>query len=397
MRYCRIEYPGIALSPNNEINGLTFGGVGSRTVIEYIMVSYSGDDSFEWFGGTVNCRYLVAYAGVDDDFDTDNGFRGNVQFCLGLRNPNIADISGSNGFESDNNAAPNFNGPRTQCNFSNMTVIGPLKDTNSTVNPNYRRGAHIRRNSLKSFANSLFMGWPDAVLLDGSGTTCAIGADTSRIKANIFSGCPGGYKSTNAGCSFDVNAYMSANNTLFPLNSQIQLSNPYNGWTTGNYSPSNFYPNSGSPALTGANFSYPGFNNFTPTTYRGAFDQNGTWANGWTNFRPDTVNYKILPIGIQPVSNIVPKQYSLQQNYPNPFNPATSIKFDIAMTGFVKLAVFDILGREVTNIVNEVLKSGEYKISYNASNLPSGVYIYRLSVTNEITTWSASKKLMLVK
>jgi hypothetical protein len=98
------------------------GGVGRKTVIEYIQVSYSGDDSFEWFGGTVNCKYLIAYKGVDDDFDTDNGYRGMNQFLLGVRDSAIADISGSNGFESDNNAnSPNnFNSPRTKPIYSNV-------------------------------------------------------------------------------------------------------------------------------------------------------------------------------------------------------------------------------------------------------------------------------------
>ncbi|MEO8512077.1 MAG: T9SS type A sorting domain-containing protein [Ignavibacteria bacterium] len=397
MKYCRIEYPGIALSPNNEINGLTFGGVGSRTVIDYIMVSYSGDDSYEWFGGTVNCTHLIACYAVDDDFDTDNGFRGNVQFCLDVRNPNIADVSGSNGFESDNNATPNYNAPRTQPNFSNVTIVGPLKDTTSTINPNFTRGIHDRRNSLMSIANSLIMGWPTAALLDGAGTTCALQNDSSRIKSNIFSGCYQGYKSTNAGCSFDAIVYMSGNNTSYPINSLMQLTDPYGAYSTGNYSPANFNPAAGSPALTGSNFTYPGFNNFVNTTYRGAFSQNDTWANTWTNFRPDTVNYKLGPIGIQPISNVVPKSFSLQQNYPNPFNPSTKISFNVASNGFAKLVIFDVLGREVASLVNENLKAGEYAVNFNASNLPSGVYLYRLTLSGDKASFTSTKRLILVK
>ncbi|MGB4853907.1 MAG: hypothetical protein WBQ38_16470, partial [Ignavibacteria bacterium] len=79
------------------------GGVGSRTVIEFVQVSYSGDDSFEWFGGNVNCKYLIAYKGLDDDWDADNGYRGRVQFGLSVRDSSIADVSSSNGFEIDNN------------------------------------------------------------------------------------------------------------------------------------------------------------------------------------------------------------------------------------------------------------------------------------------------------
>lgn len=135
---------------------------------------------------------------------------------------------------------------------------------------------------------------------------------------------------------------------------------------------------------------------FTTTTYRGAFDQNSTWANDWTNFRPDTVNYK-GPIGISPISNIVPKSFNLQQNYPNPFNPTTNIKFDVASSGFAKLVVFDILGREVATLVNEELKAGQYAVNYNAANLPSGVYLYRLTVDGTNSTFVDTKKLILVK
>ena len=76
LRYVRIEYAGYAFLPDNEINGLTFGGVGSGTIIDNVQVSYANDDSFEWFGGTVNCKHLICFKTLDDDFDTDNGFAG---------------------------------------------------------------------------------------------------------------------------------------------------------------------------------------------------------------------------------------------------------------------------------------------------------------------------------
>ncbi len=398
-RYVRIEYSGIALSPNNEINGLTMGAVGSATTIEYVMVAYNGDDSFEWFGGTVNCKYLISYFPVDDEFDTDFGYRGKLQFLLGIRKPSIADISGSTCFESDNNNGPNFNTPRTTPLFSNVTSIGPKQYDTSVINPNFTRGGHLRRNSLISIANTVMMGWPTGLFYDGSGTTCAIQNDTSRVKANILAGCYTLAASTSAGCSFDALGYTNGNNTIFTTTAGALLTNPYGGVATGNYSPSFFNPAAGSPALSGANFTLPGLNDpfFTPTTYRGAFDQNGTWANGWTNFRPDTVNYKLIPIGIEPISNIVPKSFSLQQNYPNPFNPVTNIKFNVATGGFAKLVIFDVLGREVAELVNENLKAGEYAVSYNASNLPSGVYLYRLTITGDKASFISTKKLMLVK
>ena len=398
MRYCRIEYSGFALSPNNEINGLTMGGVGSRTTIEYIQVSWNGDDSFEWFGGTVNARYLVSYNPVDDEFDTDFGYRGKVQYGLSIRKPAVADISGSTCFESDNNNGPNYNTPRTQPIFTNITSIGPKQYDTTIVNPNFTRGGHLRRNSLICVVNSILMGWPTGIYYDGAGTTCAMQSDTSRFKANVLAGCTTVSGSASPGCGFDHAAYTTGNNTVITTTAGAQLNSPYGGVITGNYSPSSFMPAGGSPVLSGANFSLPGMNDpfFTATTYRGAFDQNSTWADGWTNFRPDTVDYKAV-IGIEPISNLVPKVYRLDQNFPNPFNPTTNIRFDISHTGFAKLVVYDILGREINTLVSENVKAGEYRVSFNASNLPSGVYFYRLTVTGDDNTWSATKKLMLVK
>ena len=398
-RYVRIEYSGVALSPNNEINGLTMGGVGSGTTIEYVMVSYNGDDSFEWFGGTVNCKYLVSYIPVDDELDNDFGFRGKIQFVLAVRKPGVADISGSTCIESYNNNGPNFNTPRTQAQISNVTSIGPKQYDTSLINPNFTRNSHIRRNTLTSFYNSVMMGWPQGVFYDGGGVTCAVQNDTSRVKANIFAGCYTLASSTSAGCSFDAASYTNGSNTIFTTTAAAQLSNPYGNVSTGSYSPANFFPAAGSPALSGANFTFPGINDpwFTVTTYRGAFGQTSTWMDGWTNFRPDTVNYKLMTIGIEPVNNIVPNAFSLDQNYPNPFNPVTKIKFDVSQGGFAKLVVFDILGREVATLVSEDVKAGQYAVDYNASNLPSGVYLYRLTVTGGNSTFTDTKKFMLIK
>ena len=167
MKYVRIEYPGIAYSLNNEINGLTFGGVGRGTTIDYIQVSYSGDDSYEWFGGTVNCKHLIAYRGWDDEFDTDFGFKGKLQFLVGLRDPEVADQSGSNGFESDNDGSGSTNSPRTSPTWWNVTLVGPLATTTSPINSLFKRGMHLRRSSQNKINNTLVMGWPLGILIDG--------------------------------------------------------------------------------------------------------------------------------------------------------------------------------------------------------------------------------------
>lgn len=88
-----------------------------------------------------------------------------------------------------------------------------------------------------------------------------------------------------------------------------------------------------------------------------------------------------------------PIEYALEQNYPNPFNPGTKIKYSIPEDGFVKLAVYNLLGEEVVTLVNTQQKAGRYEIDFNASSLASGMYIYRIDANNFV----ASKKLMLMK
>jgi hypothetical protein len=98
-------------------------------------------------------------------------------------------------------------------------------------------------------------------------------------------------------------------------------------------------------------------------------------------------------IGIPPISTQVPKDFMLYQNYPNPFNPTTTIKFAIPKAGFVKLAVYDMLGREVKTLVNESLGAGNYEVKFNSANLSSGIYFYKL-ITGDFTE---VKKMSLIK
>lgn len=98
-------------------------------------------------------------------------------------------------------------------------------------------------------------------------------------------------------------------------------------------------------------------------------------------------------IGINNISNIEPDYYSLHQNYPNPFNPTTQIKFDLSKISYVKLNVYDVLGKEVAALVNEELKAGEYSVDWNAFNYPSGVYFYAI----QAGYYSETKKMILIK
>lgn len=184
LKYVRIEFPGIAFAKDNEINGLTLGSVGSGTTLDYIQVSYSGDDSFEWFGGTVNAKHLVSIANVDDVFDFDNGFSGRLQFLVGQRDPLLADQAGqSNGIESDNSASDFVVGPRTRPVISNMTIIGP---GNTGVDAKHEYANLWRRGSKMILANSIFIGGRYGLDIRDKETGDALTDGSSLIKTNFY-------------------------------------------------------------------------------------------------------------------------------------------------------------------------------------------------------------------
>jgi hypothetical protein len=243
LKYVRIEFPGIAFAPNNEINGLTMGSVGSGTTIDYIQVSYSGDDSFEWFGGRVNAKHLIALKGLDDDFDTDFGYRGKLQFLVSMRDPSIADVSGSNGFESDNDAAGSTLTPTTHPTFCNVSLFGPLATPSTPFNSNFKRGEHLRRNTMCSLFNSVVAGWPVGLFIEGALTQSNATNDSLRIENVFMSGMGANFAAT-----FDSTYFTSParNNTKYANNSSLLVYDPFNQTSP------NFLPMPGSPLLYGS-------------------------------------------------------------------------------------------------------------------------------------------------
>ena len=290
LRYVRIEYAGYAFLPDKEINGLTFGGVGNATVVDYVQVAYANDDSFEWFGGTVNCSHLVSYRALDDDFDTDNGFSGKVQFGIAFRDSAVADISKSEAFESDNDANGSQLLPQTKAVFCNMTVIGPRQEAKNIGNSLFLAGAQIRRNSSLSIFNSIFIGWPVGLLIDASKGYPTDNNFSSglNVQNTIIAGCatPVSYAAsttspTGASSATILNWFHTTafGNTVLTTTTGVKLMAPFN------YANPDFTPQAGSPALTGAAFSHADLlNGFTAVSYRGAVGANDTWYKAWTKF-----------------------------------------------------------------------------------------------------------------
>jgi len=379
-RYVRLEFPGVNLTgiSGNEINGLTMGGVGSRTVIEYVMVSYCGDDAFEWFGGNVNCKYLIAYKTLDDDWDCDNGYRGRVQFGLSVRDKDIADISSSNGFEIDNNnnSPSNTNGPRTRPIFSNMTVVGPFETTSTTVNPLFQRGGHLRRNMQACIYNSLIMGWRTGIRFDGSGVCNDANDGTVQLRDNIFSGNLTLADQTGGTVIPDPVSYINTWNTSYTNNTDVQLTSPFNIYPDpASSSVNHWMPVGGSPALSGAGFANPNLAGFETVSFRGAFGTNN-WSLVWSQFNP--INYN-LPVPSDFNVTVIPEAFLNIST--GQLNSADTIRVKLRQN----FAPFNVVD-SAKAVINQVTFTGTFIFN----NAPSGTYYLQVIHRNSLETWSKS-------
>ena len=322
--YARIEFAGYPFNTDQEINGLTMGSVGSGTKIDHVQVSYCNDDSFEWFGGSVNAKYLIAYKGWDDDFDTDNGYSGKLQYLLSIRDPRIADNSASNGFESDNNAEGSAITPFTSPVFSNVTIIGPIsqdpafENTTSYINggsynPNngsklgqYQAAIQIRRSSRLNCYNSLFVGFPVGIIIEndkGSQTQESATAGELAIKNVVFSSMKilGSDKNKSFVDLFSNNSSISEGETRESFSASFFKNSLFGNVADATLAElnlnNNYAPNSGSILLNRSNlFTDPKVADvfFDKVDFIGAFkstSDSDNWTLGWANFDPQNTVY----------------------------------------------------------------------------------------------------------
>lgn len=326
LSYVRVEFAGYPFATDQEINGVTFGSVGDGTKVDHVQVSYSNDDSYEWFGGTVNCKNLIAFNGWDDDFDTDNGFSGHVQYGLSVRDPRIADKSQSNGFESDNDASGSTATPTTSAVFSNMTFIGPKQIdsdfantadyiTGGSLNPNngsglgkYQSAMQIRRGSRLNCINSVALGWPIGLIIDSEkgdtreqakagnirlqnvwfGNMGVTGSDANKeyrdVLVNFVNKKPVADETQQ---SYSTTFFLAQNGNRVATLSEMLLT----GKSLFAGLRADFLPAAGSPLLNAASFDGVASNWFDKVSYIGAFSTSADWLQGWTNFDPENTEY----------------------------------------------------------------------------------------------------------
>ncbi len=316
VKYVRIEYAGTPINPNQEVNSLTMGSVGSGTTIENVQCTYGLDDSFEFFGGAVNCKYLVAYKGLDDDFDCDNGFVGKVQYAVSVREETLADQSGSNGFEVDNDGTGSGATPFTAPVFSNVTIMGAKSDREAPISLQFQNAMHLRRNNKIKIINSVFTGFPNGLFIDGTATATNAANGDLILKNIILAGVDswGGNGYGSAGTIFPNAPANGAQHPTNPRGADIATASATIGgesastWflaQTGNESlakyedaglksviynqPPDFLPTAGSKIFTKTWDAF-GQTGLETATFIGAFGTTD-WTEGWTNFNPALTDY----------------------------------------------------------------------------------------------------------
>ena len=263
LRYVRVEYAGIEFSPDNELNGIAFQGVGSGTIVDHVQVHMNQDDGVEMFGGTVNLKYVMVTGARDDSFDWTDGWTGKAQFLVAQQYGDDAD----NGFEVDNSDANNEATPRSAATIYNATLVG---DPNGLKSDN---GMLIREGAAGIFANFIVTGF-NKIGLDINNKSTHAQANNGKlvVKNSIFfKNKKGNFGDEKDDDGFDeaAFAYKNRNKETDPgLTDPFNKSNP------------NFTPGAGANAVSPASPPADGF--FEQVDFIGGVSPSNNWTTGWT-------------------------------------------------------------------------------------------------------------------
>jgi len=390
LRYLSVRHGGFSISgvSGDEINGVTFGAVGKGTTVEHVEVFANFDDGYEWFGGTVEAKYLVAAFCGDDGFDWDMGFRGKGQFWFAVQGTDEAGRGGELDGGDDNETGTPYAIPL----LSNVTWIGAGASSVGVGGDGNDRALYFRDNSGGKIWNSIvtdFVASSSVVtvedLVSGEDSRSRLEAGELVLANNIWYGFSKGNTIGSVATQDFVQTHLLANGNQI-VDPQL---NGISRTTDGGLDPR---PSAGSPANSG--FVSPPDAFFTNVSYLGAFNPiDGIWTEGWTAVSAlGYTSYTTVDVE-EEILSTTPVDYSLSQNYPNPFNPSTRIVYSVVELTQVRLTVTNILGQVVETLVDDFRNLGTYEITFNASNLASGLYIYRLEAGSTVI----SKKMTLLK
>jgi hypothetical protein len=311
LQFARIEFAGTILEDGNETNGLTLAGVASGTIVDHIQISRGNDDGLEIFGGDVNVKFVVSWQNRDDDFDTDLGYTGVVQYAI-ARRLNAFVSTEANGLETDNNGTGSTATPETRGLFANVTLIGPgdVSGDGSGIDltaPNvFNAGALIRRNSSTSLYNSIITAWPTGVnVRDNLTVQNGIGGSPTQFLRGITYGqlyTGGTYLLIDpAVTAAFATAYTNQYNAAASLNDEVAALNPGPPNAASSVGLKNAAFHATAPDFTPATVlgnvaAVPA--GVTVESFRGATDADGSFnggdwnfTSGWLNYSPGTAVY----------------------------------------------------------------------------------------------------------
>lgn len=194
LKYVRVEYAGRKLSSLKELNGISLAGVGRKTVLSNIQVSYSNDDSFESYGGDLVMNNLISYRTTDDDFDFTQGVQCNISNSIAVRHPFSSDVSGSRCFEVDSYdkiGNTDMSKKLTKIDATNITLVNLEENSQGLV----RESVYVRENTYFNLSNSIISGFTPFVLLEGNIGDGDVNLSKITFKNLIINNCNGGITS----------------------------------------------------------------------------------------------------------------------------------------------------------------------------------------------------------
>ena len=359
-KYVSVRHGGKKLTTDKEINGWSLGAVGRGTTMEYLEAYCTADDGFEFFGGSVNTKYLVSAFNDDDGFDTDMGYNGNNQFWFGIQEPTAKD----NGSEQNGQPQP-----------PDVKVPGALPLANYTIRNATLIGAGVGTtgNDALRFRVENKARWYNSIFTDFGGVRVRIdddGVSTPDLKNNIF----WGYK---AGTTEDYGGvYVSSNSnpTIDPM--IVSISRAQDGKLDPTL-------RSGSPAYTLPQIDVAGFDvvNFT-----GAFGNNN-WAQGWTALSSEGFFAEYVPQPKSPVLSVSTTTTGLKVNFASELGRTYTIQSSVVpsqsvvgtqvvsqnIVGYVRLNL-----NKGYNLIGNQLNNGDNRIN-NVLNVPDGTTVYKFN------------------
>jgi len=346
MRYCSIRHGGSEIAPGDELNGLGMAGVGRLTKIEYVEAFANSDDGFEWWGGHLRNDHLVSAFCGDDSYDHDQGMQTQFQYLFAIQDPTTA----GHLCEHDGGQNPEEGTPFAYPVTFNATFLGTGEDGTAED-----AAFNLRDNWGGEYKNSIFGSHKGQAMNieeaadKGSDSKRRYDAGEIVFTNNLwFDFAPGDTPADLGVAAWDVELLSNNDNDIIatsPLNSIARTQ-------TGDLDPR---PIAGGDA----------YQNLAEMT---------------------SVSERMIP-------NSMPVEYSISQNYPNPFNPVTTIEFAMTQNGQVTLEVFNLLGQKVATLVDGFRAAGKYVVQWDASNMQSGMYIYRIQAND----FNTVKKMTLIK